>query len=1374
MKRSIFLVIFIAFSSLLRCQAQTSYYPFRHLTVDQGLSHNQVTCILKDKKGFMWIGTYAGLNRFDGYNVKSFSNDSEDSTSIRHNSVSDILETPDGRLMVVTYGGLSLYDPRTEKFENNLDDFNKLYGLPNGPLKSIFKDRRENFWFAITGAGIVRYNVATRQSNHIRHNPSDAESISTDFVSCYSASDKGAEWIIHANGTLEQIEANDLSHRVLYKTTFLSDLNKGIRFNYQLIADNDGDLWIFAPGNPHGVYFFDATLKQFRHIHERTAGARLNSNLVSDVSQANDGILWVATDHGGLNLIDKRDFSVSYILHKPEDERSIGQNSITALYKDDEGILWLGTFKKGVCYYHPNMIRFPLYRHYPFSKSGLPFGDVNRFAEDGDGNLWIGTNGGGLIVFDRKKNAYRQFLHDPNDPASISSNVVVSLCFDHEKNLWIGTYFGGLNKFDGKKFIRYNHDPQNPESISDHNVWEIFEDSRKRLWIGTMHGGLDLFNRSTNSFSHYRRDDDNSIRSNYIAAITEDKEGNIWIGTDNGIDVLERANGRFFHYGKQNGKSGGLSDNHVFDIKEDSQGRIWIATRNGLNVHDRSLKTFLDFREKHGLPHNTILTILEDDQRTVWLSTPNGLCQVTANEDAARKLNLDFRNYDEQDGLQAKQFNENAAFKTSTGEMVFGGANGFNIFHPQKLGENKNPPRVVLSNLQLFNRDIRPGEKINGTVILPESVSETVAITLPPDQNVFAVEFAGISYFNPEKNQYQYMLSGFHTDWLRADGLARKAAFTNLDPGEYELFVKASNNDGYWNNTPAKLKIIVLPPFWKTRTAFVLYCLTIICGLLITRKLIQKRERLKFEREQERQEAIRMHELDMMKIKFFTNVSHEFRTPLTLIVTPIDKLIRQAKDPDHQQQYLLIQRNAKRLLNLVNQLLDFRKLEVQKMRLNLSEGDIVKFIRETVFSFSDLSEKKDIRLDFISGIDSLETLFDQDKLEKILFNLLSNAFKFTQEHGAVFVEVSYEHNENEKILNIRVNDTGIGIAEDKLDKIFDRFFQNELPKSIVNQGSGIGLSICKEFVKLHGGTIHVESKVGEGSRFTVRLPLVEVLQHAGVPEGIGKINHAPEEITVQNSKKPVLLLVEDNEDFRFYLKDNLKTEYRVVEAGNGVEGWKIALENLPDLIVSDIMMPEMSGIELCRKIKSDSRLSHTPVILLTARSAEEQKIEGFEIGADDYLTKPFNFEILTSRIRNLIAQREKFHKSFPAQLNIKASELKITSLDEQFIEKAIKCVEEHITDPDFSVEDLSHQLGISRAHFYKKVVALTGKSPLEFVRILRLQQAAQLLEKSQLTVAEIAYKVGFNNPKYFARYFKDEYNVLPSVYASEKRRAANS
>jgi signal transduction histidine kinase/ligand-binding sensor domain-containing protein/DNA-binding response OmpR family regulator len=1373
-KPIVLLISFICCCCGVDVTAQRGQYRFKHIDVDQGLTHNEVISFYKDRKGFLWIGTAAGLNRFDGYNVKTFLNDVRDSLSLSNNYVNSISQLPDGRLAFFTTSGLNLYDPATENFDDQLDDLYRQYGIPQGELREITRDAQGNFWFIHLSAGITHYDPQTGKTAHLSHQQNDSTSIATDSISGFSQNSKGDTWVIHHNGIFEKI--SPLTGRVLYRNTFLQRKNKNITQEYDLLTDSDGDLWLYQSADPAGVYFYDVSENSFTHLHQNAPGPRLNTDIVRSIVEDNKGLIWIGTDHGGINIVDKKNFSIQYILHHEEDNTSIGQNSINALYKDDDGIIWIGTFKKGLSYYHENMIRFPLFKSFSSDARSLPFSDVNRFVEDDLGNLWIGTNGGGLIYYDRRNETFRQYKNNPNDPSSLSNNVIVSLFIDQQKKLWIGTYYGGLNCFDGKRFTRYAHDLRDPESLSDNNVWEIFEDSRERLWIGTMHGGLNLFDRKSNSFTHYKAGDVNSVSDNYISSLIEDKEGNLWIGTAAGIDVFMRLTGRFIHYGSETGDNFSLSNNGILDIREDSRGRIWIGTRNGLNLFDKKKKQFQVLTTEDGLPSNTILTILEDTNGNLWMSTPNGISQLVISRDASGTTAYHFKNYDEADGLQGKQFNENAAYKTSRGELIFGGANGFNLFKPEQLGMNERPPVVVLSDFQLFQQSVKAGEQIDGHVILPASITESSAVTLPFNKNFFTIEMAALNYFHPEKNQYRYMLEGLNTNWLTADSKSRRVTFTNLDPGDYTFKVLAANNDGVWNTKPSELKITILPPFWKTRTAFVLYVLLVIGALYVTRKLIQQREQMKYAIQQERQEAIRMHELDMMKIKFFTNVSHEFRTPLTLILTPIEKILRQTADSDQQNQFRLIQRNAKRLLNLVNQLLDFRKMEVQEIKFTPSEGDIIQFIRETTLSFSDLSEKKNIAFSFNSALSALETVFDQDKLEKILFNLLSNAFKFTPEHGTVSVNVYLEEGTQEKWLNIQVKDSGIGIPADKLDKIFDRFFQNELPKSIVNQGSGIGLSITKEFVRIHGGSIAVESEPGQGSTFIVKLPITEVFEHAATPSLETIHASAPDEIIpdaeIENSssRQPVLLLVEDNEDFRFYLKDNLKFEFRIIEGKNGLEGWQQAIKHIPDLIVSDVMMPEMNGMDLCRKIKADQRVSHIPLILLTARTAEEQKLEGLQTGADDYITKPFNFEILISRIRNLIALREKFQKSFPAQYEIKASELNITSLDTTFIQNAIRCVEENVSNADFSVEELSKLLGISRANFYKKILSLTGKSPLEFIRAIRLQHAAQLLEKSQLTVSEIAYSVGFNNPKYFARYFKEEYHELPSSYASRKRK----
>ncbi len=1361
-----FIVCLVILPALSLAQPNKHEYKFTRLDVNQGLSHSQINCFLRDRKGFLWTGTMSGLNRFDGYSFKVFSNSAQDSTSLVDNAINKLFEDPDGRVWVTTYFGVCVYNPYRINFDRNPNRLLRSYGIPEGTISDIVNDHRGSYWFIHQASGLYRYDSAKRESFQVRYTKDDVIS----SVAVNKAT--GNVWIIYRSGTFEELDSK--SYNVIYTNTDLLRPHTSEFLDYNLRLDNDGDLWIFVANANLGVFHLNTRDRSIKQFNQRSATLRLNSDIVRNLAVAKNGLIWVATDHGGVNLIDKKNWTVQYLLNDPGDDKSLSQNSINALYIDNEDIVWIGTFKKGINYYHHHLTKFRLYHHLFTNPNSLPYDDVNALVEDKDGNLWIGTNGGGLIFFDRKENTFKRYTYDPKNSNSLGNNVIVSLLIDSQEKLWIGTYFGGLDSFDGINFKHYRSNQSDPESISDDNVWSIMEDDDHNLWIGTLVGGLNLYQRDKNKFKRFSNAD--GIFTGYVPVLMEDDEKNIWVGTGFGISWRKKDENKFTHILASN-TPGSLSNNSITALHQDSRGFIWIGTQDGLNAYDKKNKTFRVFRMEEGLPHNSILSILEDEKNNLWVSTPNGISNIIIDlEQSSHQLKLQFKNYDELDGLQGKQFNHRSALRTREGELLFGGPNGFNLFTPDNIVFNENKPPVVLLDLQIFNNSIGVGEKLDGKVILERSITETKDITLKHNENVFSIEFAALSFFHPVKNQYKYKLEGFNKDWLNADGDSRKVTYTNLDPGEYVFRVIASNNDGVWNDDGASLKITVLPPFWKTKLAMVLYLAVILGALMLTRQVILQRERMKVKVEQEREEAHRIHELDMLKLKFFTNVSHEFRTPLTLILTPLEKLLKHSKEPAEKGHLQLIYRNARRLLNLVNQLLDFRKMEVQEIKLNPTTGDIIHFVRDVAYSFSDLSEKKNIRFSFNCNVENLETVFDHNKLERILFNLISNAFKFTPEGGKVWVDITALSENSGRWLQIKVRDTGIGIPEDKKDLIFERFFQNDTPGSMVNQGSGIGLSITKEFVRIHGGTIDVESELEKGSCFIIMLPVREIGNTHKLEASIEEDEEVALNLTSSvndqpyNSKrKPVLLLVEDNEDFRFYLKDNLRLRYHVIEAQNGKDGWAKATAQIPDLIVSDVMMPEMNGIELCRKIRSDTRTSHIPFILLTARAADEQMKEGFEIGADDYVTKPFSFEILQSRIKNLLARRAAFQKSFANKVEIKTSEVKVSSLDEKLIEKAIKFVEEKISDPDFSVEDLSYELGMSRVHLYKKLISLTGKSPIEFIRTIRLQHAAQLLEKSQLTVAEVAYKVGFNNPKYFAKYFKEQFNILPSLYASNKK-----
>jgi len=1335
--------------------AQPNKYQFSQLHISSGLSHNQINSILKDRQGFMWFGTLSGLNRYDGYKFKVFKHSAKDSTTLNDDNILNIQSGPENKLWINTRAGYVIYDPAKERFDRHPERYLKSKGI-RGTLTDV-RSNDYGLFYIITSAGL--YQLA-EQGGRAKIVVSAGRAPFTGLA----IADNGSIWVADASGLVEQYRAG--SHERLFSRKIADEAS------YKLFIDRDEDVWLYSADKPKGAYLIASANKSVKH-YSTSGNPRLNTNNIYSISQDDKGTIWLGTDHGGINLLNKKQNTLSFLISREADEKSIAQNSTPVIYKDNAGIMWVGTFKKGLSYYHESIIKFPHYRHRPFEPNSLPYDDVNRFVEDKQGNLWIGTNGGGLIYFDRQRNTFKTYRHNPADKNSLSNDVVVSLWIDREEKLWVGTYFGGLDCFDGKKFSNYRHSEADESSLSDDRVWEIMEDSAGRLWVGTLHGGLDLFDRKTKSFTHFRLGDRNSVKSNYINALLEDKAGNIWIGTDSGVDVLQKKTGRFTHYSASAKTDGGLSNNNILSLIEDSRGLIWIGTQDGVTVYDPRKAQFKVLRTQNGLPDNTVLTILEDRGGHIWLSTTKGISELILSS-RGDGFQFRFRNYDDLDGLQGLEFNENAALRTSRGELIFGGANGFNLFHPQTIKTNKQSPTVVFTDFQLFNKSVEPGQLIEGNTILKESIALTRNIQLNYDQNFFSVEFAALNFANAAKNKYAYMLEGFNDRWFSTDSRDRKATFTNLDPGEYTFKVRALNDNGVWSSEEARLKIKILPPFWKTTPAYILYILAVAGFLYYLRQRGIRKLKAQFALEQERKSAQQMHELDMMKIKFFTNVSHEFRTPLALILAPLDKLLKENPEENARMHLTLMQRNARRLLNLVNQLMDFRKMEVKELKLQPLEDDIIRFAYESFQSFSDLAEKKNIKYTFRSELGSFVTNFDHDKLERIFFNLLSNAFKFTSEGGQISMSMQCElHEDKTSNVEIRIEDTGIGIPADKQEKIFERFFQHDVPGSMVNQGSGIGLSITREFVQLHQGTIRVESEPGKGSCFVIVLPLKAISVNSNEvlfeesftsPKLVSHFENHAEEPVKLNHKKPTILLIEDNDDFRFYLKDNLRQFYNILESSNGKTGWNKALSMHPDLIVSDVSMPELNGIDLCAKLRADSRTSHIPIILLTALMGEEQVLRGIETGANDYMTKPFNFEILLSKIKNLLIRQESMRKTYQKQVEVLPSDVEVQSADERFIQQALRIIEKNISNSDFSVEEFAKEMFMSRVALYKKLLQLTRQTPIEFIRSIRLKRAAKLLEKSQLTVAEIAYEAGFTNPKTFAKYFKAEFGLLPSSY----------
>ncbi len=807
-------ILLLSFSLLLITgfvNGQNNQFQFSHLNINNGLSHNDVTCIFKDSKGFMWFGTLSGLNRYDGYKFKIFKHTVSDSTTLDDDYIVSIAEGPENKLWIETRNGFNIYDPATEKFNHDIKGYAHSISVSegnDGHIASIKKDRSGNFWILHYKLGIYKYNPVTHKTIHLTHNDHDSTTICANAVADLAIDSKGNIWLTYRSGILERL--NPQNYRVNYRLRIFNKLPPELNSPYKIYIDSQDDIWAFVPTYSAGVYYVNIKKGIFKHIDKGNDDRHLNTDVVSSVIQDDKNRIWIATDHGGLNLLDKQDFKIQYLLNREDDTKTIGQNSITLLYKDNTGIIWVGTYKKGVGYYHESIIKFPLYTHHladPLSDpKSLSFSDINNFAEDKLGNLWIATNGGGLIYFDRKNNTFKKYLHNPNDPNSLGNNVIVYMYMDHDQKLWIGTYFGGLDCYDGKTFKHYRHNEQQPGSISEDRICAITEDSEHHLVVGTLSAGFNVLDPKTQTFSHYvYNPKENAIHSNYISKIIEDRRKNLWVVTSYGVDVLMKSTGQFVHYIHDDKNPNSLINNNTNNVIEDSFGLIWVSTREGLSIFDYKTGKFTNLSKQDGLPDNTVIDLQEYDRNNVWVSTPNGLSDIIVDRNPDG-LKFHFVNYNETEGLQGREFTENSSFKTREGELIFGGGNGFNIFKPSNLRVNKNVPNLVLTDFQMFNQSVGVGEKINGRVILPASVTELRTLDLKYNENVFSIEFAALNYFNPDKVKYQYRMVGFDHDWINADNKIRKATYTNLDAGNYVFKVRTTDNE-YWDNRELTLNI---------------------------------------------------------------------------------------------------------------------------------------------------------------------------------------------------------------------------------------------------------------------------------------------------------------------------------------------------------------------------------------------------------------------------------------------------------------------------------------------------------------------------------------------------------------------------------------
>ena len=1322
-------------------------YQFKHLEVSDGLSNNSVNTICKDRDGFMWFGTATGLNRYDGYTFKIYQHAENDPESLPDNYITDIVEMPDGRFWINTARGYVLFDKEQDCFITDVTGFMK--NLESGGVpEQVFVDREGNTCLSVAGEGCYRYKEGGKATffSYVEH--SLPEYGVTQIAEC-----SDGLLLIYNTGLLVCLD-----HATLAIKWKFDEIKKyipaGKTIEFSLFVDRDNCIWAYSL---MGIWAYDCGTKSWRTDLTAIWSSRPDV-IIHAVAQDIEGRIWVGKDYDGIDVFEKETGKVTSLVAHDDNGRSLSHNTIYDLYADRDGIMWVGTYKKGVSYYSESIFKFNMYE----------WGDITCIEQADENKLWLGTNDHGILLWNRFTGKAEPFWRDAERQLP---NPVVSMLKSKDGKLWVGTFNGGLYCMNGSQVRSYKEGVGN--ALASNNVWALVEDDKGRIWIASLGGGLQCLEPSSGTFETYASNN-SALLENNVTSLCWGDDNTLFFGTaSQGVGMMDM---RTREIKKVQGQSGSMkmSNDAVNHVYKDSRGLIWIATREGLNVYDVRRHLFLDLSPVAEAKGSFIAAITEDQERNMWVSTSRKVIRVTVASDGKGSYLFDSRAYNSEDGLQNCDFNQRSIKTLHNGIIVIGGLYGVNVFAPDHIRYNKMLPNVMFTGLSLFDEAVKVGQSYGGRVSIEKELNDVENVEFDYKQNIFSVSFASDNYNLPEKTQYMYKLEGFNNDWLTLPLGVHNVTFTNLAPGKYVLRVKAINSDGYVGMKEATLGIVVNPPFWMSWWAYLLYTIGLVVVFFLARYRMLKREREKFHLQQIENEVAKNEEINNMKFRFFTNVSHELRTPLTLIISPLEGMLKETTDELQSTRLQLMYRNAQRLLHLVNQLLDFRKGEMSTHQLSLSEGDIISYVHSVCNSFLLMADKKHIQFSFFSGIDTFSMAFDADKVGKIVMNLLSNAFKFTPEGGRVTVMIEHVAGTPD-MLEIKIADTGIGISDVDKEHIFERFYQADHKGVEETTGNGIGLSLVRDFVTLHEGEVKVFDNIGTGSVFVIQFPVkhvetqVQLPPETGISIGEEEDKEIKEETREETERKdfPLLLIVDDNEDFRIFMRYSLELQYRVKLAVNGNEAWEMMQEELPDLVISDVMMPQMDGNELCRLIKQDKRTAHIPVILLTARQNTEAKLEGLQTGADDYVTKPFNMTILVLRIRKLI-ELSRYHRVTQGMIDPVPSEIVITSLDEKLIEKAIKYVEDNMSRTELSVEELSRELGMSRVHLYKKLLQITGKTPIEFIRVIRLKRAAQLLRESQLHVSEVAFEVGFNNPKYFSRYFKDEFGVLPSVYQEKE------
>ena len=1334
------ILLFLLFLSVTAVRTLGQNITFSHLTTDDGLSQFSVNSLYIDERGIIWIGTREGLNRYNGNDIKSFKLKKNDPNSLFSNTVLRITGNKNGKVYLLCTDGVAEFDMTTQRFktllQGNVDAiyYNEKLYIGKREEVFVFNENTNNF--------DLYYHLAGKDIN----------------LSCLHLDEKKNLWMgTTSNGVYCLSDDKQLSQPIT-KGNIAS-----------IYEDSSKELWIGSW--EEGLYRIrtNGTIDNFRHDPKNPNS--ICSDFVRSCCEDNLGNLWIGTFHG-LNRYDKS--TGQFQLYTANDNKPDGltHSSIWCIVKDEQGTLWLGTYFGGVNYFNPE---YEIYTRYSYSsneKKGLSNPVVGRTIEDKDGNLWIGTEGGGLNYYNRRTREFKWY-RPQEGRNSISHNNVKALYYDADKEIiWIGTHLGGLNKLDIRSghFTHYRMEEGNPATLPSDIIRDIIP--YKSLLIIATQNGVCLFDPANGQCQQLFKDSKEGKSIKMVADVTFDSEGTLWIAaTGEGVFSYRFDTCRLTNYRHDATNPNSLSNNNVNNITQDSKGNLWFSTSgSGLDLYRPATNDFENFdKERNGLASDCIYETQE--------SPSSGKLLLITNEGFSifNYKNKTFNNYSAENGFPLTAVNENALCVTCDGEIFLGGIQGMISFHEMELNFTPKPYKIILSRLIVNGREISVGDK---TGILQHSLCHTGEITLNADQSMFSIEFATSNYIPANKDDIIYRLEGFSNEWTSTRGL-HTITYTNLNAGTYTLLIKPEGKDE--NLCPqAQLTIHVLPPYYKTTLAYFIYI--IITGAVLWylirayKSKIKLRESLKYEQKHIQD----VEALNQSKLRFFTNISHEFRTPLTLIVAQVETLLQlQNFTPAIYNKILGIYKNSIQLRELITELLDFRKQEQGHMKIKVSPHNIVNFLYENYLLFLEYASAKQINFNFEKETDELEVWYDQKQMQKVINNLLSNAIKHTEKEDTITLSVKEERNN----VIICVKDTGSGIDAKEIDKIFDRFYQIEPTGSTDagKSGTGIGLALTKGIIELHHGSIRVESELGKGTSFIVTLRLGNEFfteeQINRNPDCVHQIEISKSEAdaflkTELEENAPIkripdakLLIVEDNESIREMLANIFKPFYQILMAANGEEGWELVRSEMPCIVVSDVVMPKMSGTELCKLIKTDFNTCHIPVVLLTARTAIESNIEGLRIGADDYITKPFNTNLLISRCNNLVNSRILLQEKFSKQPQTAAHMLATNPIDKDILDRAMSIIEQHLDDTEFNVNVFAREMAMARTNLFTKLKAITGQTPNEFILTIRLKKGALMLRNNpELNITEISDKIGFSSSRYFSKCFKDIYHVSPLAY----------